>query len=306
MGGTFWEGVGGKLAERFASASAHALLFWLGGLLAWLSTHGGLAALHPSTGWFQERSGAAQAAVLVVVLAVVAGSAVLVERLVPPALAVLEGHWGRWLRPLAARLVVRRTARAERLVRRFQELAGPVHDGTATARERDEYTRVSRAFRRLPTGDRLLPTRVGNILRAAETRPVDKYGLDAVALWPHLWLLLPDTARDELAAARRALDSSVAAALWGLLFVAFTPWGWWALPVGLVAAAAAVSVWVPARAEAFADLVEAAFDLYHPVLYRQLRWPLPAHPDADRAEGRRVSTYLTRGLTGTTPAFTDD
>jgi hypothetical protein len=88
------------------------------------------------------------------------------------------------------------------------------------------------------------------------------------------------------------------------IFLAFTPWTWWALPAGLTVAVGAVLVWVPARAEVFADLVEASFDLYRGALYTQLRWPLPGNPAEERVTGRRVTTYLMRGLTGNTPTFT--
>ena len=78
-----------------------------------------------------------------------------------------------------------------------------------------------------------MPTRIGNILRAAETRPYDHYGLEAVIVWPRLWLVLPDSARQELSTARASLDSSVAAVIWALGFCAFAPLAWWAAPVGL-------------------------------------------------------------------------
>ncbi len=73
--------------------------------------------------------------------------------------------------------------------------------------------------------DRATP--IGNILRAAERRPADKYGLDTITVWPHLWLLLPEDNRQELRAARTSLDTAVAAATWGLLFCVFTPFTPW-------------------------------------------------------------------------------
>ncbi|MGW2183580.1 hypothetical protein ACWCXX_37285 [Streptomyces sp. NPDC001732] len=112
-----------------------------------------------------------------------------------------------------------------------------------------------------------MPTRIGNTLRAVETRPVDKYGLDVVSVWPHLWLLLPDTARKEIATARVSLDASVAASIWGVLFVLFAPLTLWAVPAGLGVAVVAVVAWVPSRAEVYADLLEAGFDLYRRTLY---------------------------------------
>ena len=45
MGLAFWEGIGGKLADRWASTSVAALVFWLGGVLAWMSGNGGAHAL---------------------------------------------------------------------------------------------------------------------------------------------------------------------------------------------------------------------------------------------------------------------
>jgi hypothetical protein len=149
-----------------------------------------------------------------------------------------------------------------------------------------------------------MPTRTGNILRAAETRPADKYGLEAVIVWPRLWLVMPDVTRQELGTARASLDASVAAVVWGVLFCGFTPLAWWALPVGVAVAVAAVVWWVPGRAEVFADLVEAAYDLHRSTLYQQLRWPLPANPHQEHQSGQQVTKHLWRGSNETTPEFT--
>ena len=76
------------------------------------------------------------------------------------------------------------------------------------------------------------------------------------------------------------------------------------IPVGLGVAAAAVAVVVPGRAQAFGELMEAAYDQYRTTLYTQLRWPLPANPHQERAEGHRLTAYLWRGSDDTNPAFT--
>jgi hypothetical protein len=304
VGSAFWQAAGGKLAERWAAVAVPALVFWLGGVLAFMLGRGGFHALQPFSDWLSKRSSPLQAAVLLAGLFLVAGSGVVVSRLTAPALALMEGYWPRPLWPLRQRLAERINCRADSASGHIQVLAGLVAGGEATPEQREEYMRIDRQLRRLPSRPRVQPTRVGNTLRAAETRPIDKYGLDAVGLWPHLWLLLPQATRDEIAAARRSLDTAVEVCLWGLLFLAFTPWTLWALPAGLVVTAASALAWVPARAEVFADLVEATFDLYHDLLYRQLRWPLPANPADDRVSGRRLTTYLIRGLNGTSPAFT--
>ena len=297
-----WDVLGGKLAERWAAASGPALVFWLGGVVAWLAGDHGLRSLDGVAVWLANRSGAVQWGLAFAALAGIVASGLLVKQLTRPALTVIEGYWPGWLSGLRGRLVARTERRARLAAERFQQLAGPVRDGTATQAQRDEYVRVDQVLRRLPdTG--LLPTRVGNVMRAAETRPIGKYGLDPVVVWPHLWLVLAEPARRELVAARRSLDLSIAAVIWGLLFVAFAPLAWWAVPVGLVVAGGAWWGWVPGRVAAYADLVEASVDLYRLDLYRQLRWPLPRDPDDERVQGRRLTTYLRRGLAGTEPAF---
>jgi hypothetical protein len=60
--------------------------------------------------------------------------------------------------------------------------------------------------------------------------PSRQYGLDTITVWPHLWLLLPETTCQELRAIRTSLDTAVAAATWGLLFCVFTPFTPWQSP----------------------------------------------------------------------------
>ncbi len=61
---------------------------------------------------------------------------------------------------------------------------------------------------------------------------------------------------------------------------------------------------VPARAQVFGDLIEAAYDQHRTVLYTQLRWPLPANPQQEREHGQRLTAYLWRGSDTPDPTFT--
>ena len=307
MLGKFWEGVGGKLADRWAAVAAPALVFWLGGLLAWAYSHGGLSYLATITSWMNRQTSVAQLAVVLAGLLAVAGSGLIVARLTFPALRLLEGYWPAWLGGLRRRLLARVERQAAADDAAWRELAphviGPQPD--ATADQLAAFARLDQRRRRRPNvSSRYLPTRIGNILRAAETWPADKYGLDTVVVWPRLWLLLPDNSRHELLTARDALDSAVAAVMWGLLFCVFSIWTPLAIPIGLAVAAIAVVFWVPNRAEVFGDLLEAAYDLHRIALYRQLRWPLPTDPKQEHSQGKKLTSYLWRGTDDPDPTFT--
>jgi hypothetical protein len=52
----------------------------------------------------------------------------------------------------------------------------------------------------------VMPTRIGNILKNAELHPEERYGIDAVLIWPRLHPLLPADHRAALAAARSDLE----------------------------------------------------------------------------------------------------
>ena len=78
----------------------------------------------------------------------------------------------------------------------------------------------STARTRFPSEDRLLPTALGNVLRAAEDRHGQRYGLESVVVWPRLFPLLPpeyaQTIEDEVTqldvSARLVLTWATAAA----------------------------------------------------------------------------------------------
>jgi len=301
----FWEALGAKLAERWAAATMPALLFWAGGLLAWLYSHSGVGELAQAKAWILGEPGVIQVVLLLAAALLLVTSALVVERLSLPTLRLLEGYWPRSLRPLRRRLVALQAAKVAAVERRWSELRERLRQEIASPDERQEAIELDAKLRRFPaTAEQIMPTRVGNILRAAESRPTDKYKLDTVACWPHLWLLLPDAVRQELAAASGQLQATASAVVWSLLLLGFTVWTWWAVPAAVAAAAVIIRVWVPDRAEVFADLLEATVDLHRLALYKALRWPLPTDPDDERIAGQMLTEYLRRGLSGPLPQFT--
>jgi hypothetical protein len=67
-----------------------------------------------------------------------------------------------------------------------------------------------------------MPTRLGNLLRAAERKPLEKYGLDAIICWSRLWMLLPDAVKKDLQESRADLNNAARVWLWSLLFCGWT------------------------------------------------------------------------------------
>lgn len=322
MLGEFWKSVSGKLADRWAGLGS-AAVFWAGLLVVWLGAHDGWATARQASGWLQAQSDLGLLVVLLGGLLLASAPAVLVTRVTAPVLRLLEGYWPTPAKKLWCRRVTAKQQQLQSDQDAFRSLAAAKRAAAKsggrpmTRDEVDEYSRLDWSLHHRPGAPaRVMPTRVGNVLRAAEDRPRLKYGLDSVIVWPRLWLVLPDTTRQELAAARGALDSAVAAVVWGLLFSAAVPLmvglgrpAHWLLPglvgvtVGAGTAAAAWVWWVPQRAMVFADLLDSAFDLHRFTLYEQLRWPLPANAVDEHQSGEALTKYLWLGSRSALPTF---
>jgi hypothetical protein len=288
----FLENLGGKLAESWvANLLTPAFVFWIGGLLAWIGSFGWKS----SEQWLKQQSEPIQTALLVGGLLIVTASAFVIQRFDLLVLRFLEGYWPRWMRPLKHWLIQRQTPQMNRAKNRLQDLAGKQNQQDLTAEELDEYISLDSQLMQFPAQtEKLMPTRLGNLLRAAEMRPLNKYELDAVICWPRLWLVLPDSVKKELQEARAELNTAARVWLWSLLFLIWTVWAWWAAPVGLLSALFAYR-WALDAAATYCDLLESAFDLHRTDLYKALRWPIPANPVEERELGRQLTVYLRRG-----------
>lgn len=297
-----WSGLGGRVADTWAGLlSSPALGFWIGGVLAWVIAHGGLVGA--GSGWpelqavvmstFGSMPTAGQAIVAVVLLLGVAGSARIGEALLPGALRVLEGYWPRPAAPLRRSLVIVRGYFLDRRLVRWRDLAQRRTRLTAT--EWSDYVALTAWRVTVPPAPRdRMPTKLGDALRAAESRPEIRYGLDAVVCWPHLWLVMPEQARIETSAARRQLDDGVRLWLWSLLFIVWVVFTWWALPVAVGGMAVGCRLAL-IGATTYGQLVQASFDVHRRSLYEAMGWSFPADPRDEHLTGERLTAYLQRG-----------
>ena len=155
------EAVAGHVVERLLGRVGAALVFAVGGALAWLSAHGGWSRL-VEVG--EQVAGLPTLVILALVAALSAGAfagTTLVLLLTRPMLRFLEGYWTWPLKPLRAWLVKRESARRTRLEKEVRTFA--------LRGERARQGRPEQLLFRMPADPWLMPTRLGNMLRAAET-----------------------------------------------------------------------------------------------------------------------------------------
>lgn len=288
----FLEGVSSKLADQWiATLLTPAFVFWAGGLLAYADHHG----FTPIETWFQQFSDPMQLGLIAIALCTVAASAFVAQRFDTAVLRGLEGYWYPGVRRLSMPLLHWQKTRRRRILKTLKQLNPKLQNNTATAAEREEFVRCDRALHQWPEQeDDLLPTRLGNILRAAERRPYHRYGLDAIVCWPRLWLLLPEAVKKDLQAAQTELSNAVRLVFWSLLFLIWSIWAWWAIPMGAIAACFAYG-WAVDAASVYANLIEATFDLHRQLLYQALNVPLPHDPDEECRVGKQLTDRLWRG-----------
>jgi len=272
--GSVFDKATGFLDKRFVlNLLLPSLAFWGGLALLAAQGAGWTAAAH----WWRARPGFEQVLLVAAAVAGLTLFAFVVSSQVTALTRLWEGYWpgGRdsWL---AARRIKYHTRRWNRL-------------------RTDQDVDYMRRFYGFPVRKAdVLPTRLGNVLRAAEDYPGDdeRYGMDAVFYWPRLYLVLPTDTRTLVEDYRSGLDRMILAASLAVVFplaslvvlaLAHTSWLAWAISaaVALLAAAAAYQGAVSA-AVAFGDVVRACFDTYRRALLQQMGLIPPASLDDER------------------------
>ncbi|CAL9346912.1 hypothetical protein [Streptomyces sp. enrichment culture] len=216
---------------------------------AWLDR----VALAPASGRFGTVLIAAAAFTAVAAVAGLAASAV--------AQGVEWVWWSSGEEPVLRRLAARRARRWERAE---DAVRAALREFTRSGAAPREAAALRAAILRR---DAICPepaaraTWIGDRLHAVDQRVHDTYHLDLTAAWPRLWLMLPDGARAELAAARAGVGAAARLLAWGLLYAPLALL-WW--PAAVLAAGVLLTARRRARAAVAvqADLIEAAVDLY--------------------------------------------
>jgi hypothetical protein len=222
--------------------------------------------------------------------------AVILQPLQLQLVRMLEGYWGgggfaRWLSgPL-----VRRHRKARQ---HLADRAKLDPDATTVPEDAALADQIRRA--RYPS-DPLLPTALGNALRAAERSAGRRYGLDAVVLWPRLYPLVADPQRAVVEDRRDQLDLTarmsatfalVAVVTFGLL------WRdpiWWLFPLAVLALSALSYRAATAAAISYGESLHVTFDLHRFDLLTALHLPLPVDNESERKQNQQLSTWLRQG-----------
>jgi hypothetical protein len=234
---------------------------------------------------------------MAVVLIIVVPLSLILQPLQLSLVRILEGYWGdNWLGKRFATLGVRLQSRGRRTLE---------NEATRLIERQplpDEIAKGARAARRLkqlfPSKERLLPTRLGNILRSAEENAGDEYGLDAVLVWPWLYPLLPANIKAAVTDQRNQLDFCVrtcACCLFASVVstAALHSWGKWLL----VPVACLVMAWVSYEAALLAAVeygtgIRVAVTLHRFDLLTALHLPLPKDLEDERKANQVLCVHL--------------
>jgi hypothetical protein len=174
--------------------------------------------------------------------------------------------------------------------------SGAPHPASWTVQS-ERQTQADEELRRYPDEGPLLPTRLGNVLRAAESKAGQRYGLETIVVWPRLYPHVSKS-RASLEDARNQLDTI--ARLCAVLMLAtvisialLAPYRWW-LAVPLVTGMLA---WLAYRATihaaaAFADELYVAFDLHRFDMLEGLRLPLPPDATSEVELNQQLSVFF--------------
>jgi hypothetical protein len=210
---------------------------------------------------------------------------------------LLEGYWddsrvGRPFSALGKELHRRRRDRLERL--------------TVTAPETPEEERrklwAEDRVHHYPAEDRLLPTRLGNTLRAAEDEAGNRFELPTIAAMPRLYPYLSERFAAVFVDRRNQLDvavrfCTVLALAAGIAAILLLPNGglWRVLPIFIVLLAW-VSYQAAIRAAAnYGQALFVAFELHRFDMIRALHYPLPTTLAEERALNEQLTRFFVEG-----------
>ncbi len=265
---------------------------------------------------------AGQAVLLVTVVLL---AALLLQPLQRPLVRMLEGYWAEgphcpaWLGMMARHGQRRRYAKLSRLAFRDfpcendrpQGLDGyyvshstdsgrPLQEWRAYETHRNRMA-TRRLHSRFPAEERILPTALGNTLRAAEDRAGKRYGLDTVTVWPALYTVLSPAVREAVDDQRNQMDVSARLSVMLSLCAVVSAVMLWRYPywllgslVGTLLVALLAYRAALVAAESYGVMIGLAFDRHRFDLLAALHLPQPADTTAESEFNQQLTAYLQR------------
>jgi hypothetical protein len=222
--------------------------------------------------------------------------AIVLQPMQLPLVRLLEGYWSaRSLRPLRTWRVRRHQNKRDKL-----ERAQSVNDSVNDLEDASEAAWLLR--RSYPARKRTLATRLGNVLRASEDRAGSRYGLDAVTVWPRLYVVLSVDMKNMLNDRRNQLDAAVR--LTATLLITGPVLGvlllrsgiWLAVPGAVVLVSFFTYRVSVVAAAAYGEVIECAFDLFRFDLLRALHLKLPLNRDMEKQCNEALMRFLAQGV----------
>ncbi len=153
--------------------------------------------------------------------------------------------------------------------------------------------------------DKFMPTRIGNILRAAELYAYDRYGIDSPTIWTRLSPLLKDEALAPLIDTKIARDFMLLMSvllgaftlIWCPLLAVFTTY----YTLFLLCAVGLPLAWICYQnavqsSLAYSEQLKALFDLHRHELFDALGLPKPDDEDKERQQWQDIAYFFYRNL----------
>jgi hypothetical protein len=257
------------------------------------------------------RSGDAISAIVIILLLTV-----LLHQLNNPLIRLYEGYSWResWIGRLGRQHQQRRWKHAKAMRDRIFNLAQGVRLERVQGNFKGDVNRFRTSFthelnNRFPhREDLILPTRLGNVIRAFETYTNRQYGADAVVLWPRLQAILDANFARAVDATKAGFDfmlnASFLSATLAFVLVASglcwrhpahfgwrQPWELWAVLFAFLSVLAyegAIN-----RAAEWGTAVKSGFDLYRLTLLRRLGYEIqPSDLEEERAMWSAISYHF--------------
>ncbi|MER5385244.1 hypothetical protein ABT040_34085 [Streptomyces sp. NPDC002688] len=209
------------------------------------------------------------------------------------AVRVLEGYWDRWTATAGIAGVL-----VEMQRRRWQALRGRAEQATRDERARRARADARRRLALQPPAEVLLPTALGNALRAGELSAGERYGLTTLSSWPRVYMQVSHRMSEVLSSARDTLDAAVNLC-WSFLALTAAsavalheePSQWWLCGTALASAAVAYRGAVIA-AQTYAGLMHVVYDLHRFDLLEAMHYRLPPDREAEEEVFVQVSDLL--------------